>query len=108
MKTDKAALLFCALLAFGPPGGQAHAATPSSRQSCEGVIALDADGQMLLTEIKKGASAWCDAYIGNDPKSAIAEQVLAQCRMGSRCLIDGLYAGHGVFYWTKIISAKRR
>jgi hypothetical protein len=87
---------------------QAHAQAASNRQSCEGIIGFDADGQLQLTDIKKGASSWCDAYIGEDRNSAIARQVLAQCPVGSRCLIDGLFAGRGVFYWIEIISARRR
>ncbi|MGZ5095948.1 MAG: YARHG domain-containing protein [Burkholderiales bacterium] len=62
---------------------------------------------LLLTDIKKNPSLWCDAYIGDDHNSVIASQVTASCPVGSRCVIDGLFAGHGVFYWTKIMSATR-
>lgn len=86
---------------------QSQGSALKNKQSCEGTLALDADGMLLLTDIRKNPSAWCDAYIGEDRNSAIAGQVTANCPVGSRCVIDGLFAGHGVFYWTKIMSATR-
>ena len=100
-------VLFCLLGNLLDPG-QAHGRAARDRQSCEGTIALDSDGMLLLADIKKNPSLWCDAYIGDDKNSAIAHQVLAKCPVGSRCIIDGLFAGHGVFYWTKVTSVKRK
>lgn len=86
---------------------QAQGSPPKNRQSCEGTLALDADGMLLLTDTKKNSSLWCDAYLGESQDSSIAKQVTASCPVGSRCAVDGLFAGHGVFYWTKIMSATR-
>jgi hypothetical protein len=78
------------------------------KQVCEGVVALDADGTLQLTDTKTSASPWCDASIGQDKNSAIAKRVLSQCSVGSRCVIDGLFSGHGAFSWTKIISVRQK
>lgn len=86
--------------------GQAHGQAAKNLQSCEGTIGVDKDGgQLQLTDIKKNPSPWCDAYIGMDKNDEIAKRVLAQCPLGSRCVIEGTFAGRGVFYWTKIMSA---
>jgi hypothetical protein len=79
-----------------------------SRQSCEGIVGVDSDGMLLLKETRDNVSPWCDAYIGEGKDSSLAIEVLAQCPLGTRCAIDGMFAGHGVFYWTKILSAKRK
>lgn len=54
---------------------------------------------MQLMDTRRNNSPWCDAYIGEDKNSALAKQVLAKCPVGSRCIIDGLFSGRGVFYW---------
>ena len=97
-------LLFLVVCSLGPVHGQAS----NKRQACEGVVVLDGDGMLLLAETDKNASLWCDAYIGDDKDSSLARQVLATCPTGSRCAIDGLFSGRGVFYWTKIVSVKRK
>ncbi len=67
---------------------QTQGSALKNRQSCEGTLVFDADGMLLLTDIKKNPSLWCDAYIGEDQNSVIANQVTANCPVGSRCVID--------------------
>jgi hypothetical protein len=98
-------LLSAIMLIFAPADADAQMPR-GKRQLCEGVVAYDADGMLQLMDTKKNASLWCDAYIGEEKNSRLAKQVLAHCPVGSRCLVDGYFVGHGVFYWTRIVSAR--
>jgi hypothetical protein len=82
-------------------GTQAGFSASGDRQSCSGVLTHDQDGY-LLTPDADAKSSWCSAYIGDDEKSALAKRVLKTCPVGSHCHIEGLFLGHGIFYWTKI------
>jgi hypothetical protein len=73
------------------------------RQSCSGILAHDDDGYLLQPDAGT-KSPWCPAYIGDDDKSALAKRVLKTCALGGHCHIEGSFAGHGIFYWTKISS----
>ncbi len=88
-------------------GGQVHAQTSEMKQTCEGVVAFDEDGMLQLMDVSDSASPWCTAYIGEDRSSKVAGDVLAQCPVGTRCIVEGSFTGRGIFFWTKIISAKR-
>lgn len=70
-------------------------------QTCSGTLVKDEDG-LLLEPDGKASSAWCSAYIGEDGNSPEALRVLKTCKIGGRCLIAGSYAGHGIFYWSRI------
>lgn len=111
MKT-KAGLYVCLTLPLmlGVIGQQrAYAQILNKKQSCEGIVAIDEDGMLLLKVVRSSASSpWCDAYIGESPTSPPAKEVLATCPVNSQCRIVGLFSGRGVFYWTKILSAVRR
>jgi hypothetical protein len=89
-------LLFLACMG---PGSSA----PGSRQACSGVLTQDEGGYMLKPD-PGSKSLWCDAYIGEDKGSSLAQRVLKVCVIGSRCHIEGSFRGHGVFYWTQISS----
>jgi hypothetical protein len=108
MVPNKAAYYtFLAICLLSSITDQAYAQALNKRQSCEGIVAFDTYG-MLLQDIKKTSSLWCDAYFGDDKDSMIAKQVLAKCPVGSRCIIDGLFSGRGEFSWTRIIFAKQK
>jgi hypothetical protein len=82
---------------------QAGFSASGQRQSCSGILAHD-DGGYLLQPDEGTKSPWCPAYIGDDEKSALARRVLKTCALGSHCHIEGLFLGHGIFYWTQISS----
>jgi hypothetical protein len=82
---------------------QAGSAASGQRQSCSGILSHDEDGYLLIPD-PGSKSAWCPAYIGDDDKSALAQRVLKTCPLGSHCHIEGLFLGHGIFYWTRISS----
>lgn len=99
---------FLLLMLYFCASGQAHAQASNKRQICEGIVAFDEYEVPLLTDTDGNNSQWCDAYIGEDKNSPLAKLVLAQCSVGSRCIIEGLFSGRGVFYWTKIESVRRK
>jgi hypothetical protein len=78
-------------------------AASGQRQACSGILTQDDDGY-LLTPDPGTKSPWCPAYIGDDKNSALAKRVLKTCAVGSHCHIEGLFLGHGIFYWTQISS----
>jgi hypothetical protein len=83
----------------------AHSSSAASgqRQSCSGILTQDDDGYLLNPD-PNTKSPWCPAYIGDDKNSALAKRVLKTCALGSHCHIEGLFLGHGIFYWTQISS----
>jgi hypothetical protein len=83
----------------------AHAGSAASgqHQSCNGILSHDTDGYLLIPD-PDTKSPWCPAYIGDDEKSPLAQRVLKTCPLGSHCHIEGLFLGHGIFYWTRISS----
>jgi hypothetical protein len=84
-------------------GTQVGFSASVQRQSCSGILAHDDDGYLLQPDAGT-KSPWCPAYIGDDDKSALAKRVLKTCALGGHCHIEGSFAGHGIFYWTKISS----
>ena len=82
--------------------GEGSSAT-GRRQVCNGILTHDNGGYMLKPD-PDSKSLWCDAYIGEGDGSSLAQRVLKTCVIGSRCHIEGLFRGHGVFYWTQISS----
>jgi hypothetical protein len=82
---------------------QAGSAASGQRQSCSGILAHDEDGYLLNPD-PDTKSPWCPAYIGDNEKSPLARRVLKTCAVGSHCHIEGLFLGHGIFYWTQISS----
>jgi hypothetical protein len=76
---------------------------PAQRQACSGVLTQDDSGYLLKPD-PGSKSLWCDAYIGDDKNSSLAQRVLKTCMIGRRCRIEGSFRGHGVFYWTNISS----
>jgi hypothetical protein len=84
---------------------QAGSAASGQRQSCSGILehADEGDGYRLNPD-PGTKSPWCPAHIGDDGKSPLAKRVLKTCPVGSHCHIEGLFLGHGDFYWTQILS----
>jgi hypothetical protein len=101
LKTRPGVFLAAALALLLSP--QAGSAASGQHQSCSGILSHDEDGY-LLTPDPGSKSPWCPAYIGDDDKSALAQRVLKTCQLGSHCHIEGLFLGHGIFYWTRISS----
>ncbi|QDM28416.1 hypothetical protein FNL56_21585 [Tardiphaga sp. vice304] len=99
-------IIIAALISAGIHSSIEADAKQSLRQSCVGTVGLGEDGLQLL-DIPKSSSSWCDASFDFDKSSSLAKQVLATCPIKSRCNVEGLYAGHGMFYWTKIISIRK-
>jgi hypothetical protein len=99
-----AKVLLAAALALAL-GTQAGFAASGQRQSCSGILehADDGDGYRLNPD-PGTKSPWCPAHIGDGEHSPLAQRVLKTCPVGSHCHIEGLFVGHGDFYWTQISS----
>lgn len=98
------------ILAGIPNGGregEGAVRATDNRQMCEGVIAYDEDGDLQLMDISPNESLWCAATIGDGEDDPVRQEVLSACSVGSRCAIDGVFGGRGVFYWLKVHSVAR-
>ena len=104
MNRPGAQVLLAAALAL-TLSAQAGFAASGQRQSCSGILehADDGDGYRLNPD-PGTKSPWCPAHIGDSDKSSLAQRVLRTCPVGSHCHIEGLFLGHGDFYWTQISS----
>ena len=74
-------------------------------QACSGRLLQEEDG-LLLEPDPDQTSSWCSAYVGETVSSPEAVTVLKSCKVGQRCRIKGAFAGHGIFYWTRIDAAE--
>jgi hypothetical protein len=104
MISPGAKILLAAALALAL-STQAGFSAAGLRQSCSGIVAHDDDGDGYhLNPDPDTKSPWCPAHIGDDEKSPLVRRVLKTCPPGSHCHIEGLFRGHGDFYWTQISS----
>ena len=81
----------------------AGSAASGDRQSCSGILTHEDDGYALVAD-PNSKSLWCAASIGEREKAPLVKRVLKTCAVGTHCHIEGLFTGHGLFYWTQISS----
>lgn len=81
-------------------------ATAQKKQSCVGTVVVSEEG-VSLDALPDNESLWCGAIIGETVKSPESQRVLGTCAVGDRCRVDGLFVGHGVFYWSEIHAVRK-
>jgi hypothetical protein len=74
----------------------------SDCQICDGVLTKDGDEYSLNAD-PSSKSLWCAAVLQGEP----ARHVLKVCAVRDRCHIEGSFAGHGIFYWTRITKVRK-
>jgi hypothetical protein len=101
-----ASLTGVAVAALLTTAAHATAAKRDMHQVCKGFLYFD-DGiekkgfQFIPDDNQK--SLWCDA----DLSGAQLQQIIKVCKVYGRCRIEGTFAGHGSFGWTKILNIQR-